>query len=430
VTLQRHLTLRHGIPLAVGSIAGSGILFLPSVTYAIGGRDVLVIWALSIAICIPMIFMFNDMVRAVPDASGIEGFVARGLGPGVAGTVPVLFVALVSIGLPAGALIVGQYVAHALHGAHSARLVVAVAILASAVATNLVGVKTGARVQAVVTWSMIVLATALVLLTLPDWHGSGDAVVPAFDNLGAIASGVVVAFWAFAGFENLTFIAGEFKHPHRDFLVAVTAALTAYGLLTIALTISLAAVVPRHQVDELTGLLQLARSVPPAWLSTWVITVLAIALMQINATSWVWGMSRLIYAAAGKRRLPSALGRLDGRDVPRRAILFLSSLLAITTTVFMFFPGIVVEALTAASGVFIVIYVLCIVSYLRSEAITWKSVLNGVLVVFFVAVLARIGWRAVYGAVVLALAIAVSFYRAWRERRRARRVVVREAVGK
>jgi len=32
VTLERHLTLRHGIPLAVGSIAGSGILFLPSVT--------------------------------------------------------------------------------------------------------------------------------------------------------------------------------------------------------------------------------------------------------------------------------------------------------------------------------------------------------------------------------------------------------------
>src|SRR5437764_3221867 len=155
-----------------------------------------------------MLFMFTAMVRAVPDASGIEGFVARGLGPRVAGTVPVLSVALVSIGLPAGALIVGRYVDHALHGAHAARPVVAVAILASAVATNLVGVETGARVQAVVTWSMIVLAGALVLLTLPDWHGSGHAVAPAFGNLGAIASGVVIAFWAFAGFENLTFIAG------------------------------------------------------------------------------------------------------------------------------------------------------------------------------------------------------------------------------
>jgi amino acid efflux transporter len=416
VTLQRHLTLRHGIPLAIGSIAGSGILFLPSVTYAIGGRDVLVIWALSMAICIPMLFMFNDMVRAVPDASGIEGFVARGLGPSVAGTVPVLFVALVSIGLPSGAIIVGQYVDHALHGERAARPVVAVAILASAVLTNLVGVKTGARVQAVVTWSMIVLATGLVLLTLPDWHGSGHAVTPVFDNLGAIASGVVIAFWAFAGFENLTFIAGEFKNPHRDFLVAVIGALTAYGLLTIALTISLAAVVPRHKVDELTGLLQLARSVPPAWLATWVITVLAIALMQINATSWVWGMSRLIYAAAGKRRLPSALARLDRRNVPRRAILFLSTLLAITTTVFMFFPGSVVDALTAASGVFIVIYVLCIVSYVRSEPVTWKSVLNGLLLVFFVAVLVKIGWRAVYGASVLAVALPVSFLRARRER--------------
>lgn len=430
MTLERHLTLRHGIPLAVGSIAGSGILFLPSVTYAIGGRDVLVIWALSIAICIPMVFMFNDMVRAVPEASGIEGFVARGLGPRVAGTVPVLFVALVSIGLPAGALVVGQYVDHALHGAQPARPVVTVAILASAVVTNLVGAKTGARVQAVVTWSMILLATVLVVLTLPDWHGSGHAVVPAFHNLGAIASGVVIAFWAFAGFENLTFIAGEFKNPRRDYLVAVIAALTAYGLLTIALTISLAEIVPRHKVDELTGLLQLARHVPPAWLSTWVITVLAIALMQINATSWVWGMSRLVYAAGGSRSLPSGFGRLDERGVPRRAIVFLSTLLAATTTVYLFFPRIVVDALTAASGVFIVIYVLCILSYLRVEAITWKSVLNGLLLLFFGAVLFKIGWRALYGLAWLTVALVVSFLRARRERRTRRVVLGEGAVGK
>ena len=158
--------------------------------------------------------------------------------------------------------------------------------------------------------------------------------------------------------------------------------------------------------------------------------MLAIALMQINATSWVWGMSRLVYAAGGSRRLPSGLGRLDERGVPRHAIVFLSTLLAATTTVYLFFPGIVVDALTAASGVFIVIYVLCILSYLRVEAITWKSVLNGLLLFFFAAVLFKIGWRAVYGLAWLTVALAFSFLRARRERRTRRVVLGEGAVGK
>ena len=36
--LERQLTLKNGIPLGIGSIIGSGILFLPSLTYSISGQ--------------------------------------------------------------------------------------------------------------------------------------------------------------------------------------------------------------------------------------------------------------------------------------------------------------------------------------------------------------------------------------------------------
>src|SRR5215471_10588323 len=42
--LQRTLTLWDGVALAVGSIAGSGILYLPSLTYVLAGHDVLLVW--------------------------------------------------------------------------------------------------------------------------------------------------------------------------------------------------------------------------------------------------------------------------------------------------------------------------------------------------------------------------------------------------
>ena len=42
--LQRTLTLWDCVALAVGSIAGSGILYLPSLTYVLAGHDVLLVW--------------------------------------------------------------------------------------------------------------------------------------------------------------------------------------------------------------------------------------------------------------------------------------------------------------------------------------------------------------------------------------------------
>jgi len=43
--LRRTLTLWDGIALAIGSIAGSGILYLPSLTYVLAGHDVLLVWS-------------------------------------------------------------------------------------------------------------------------------------------------------------------------------------------------------------------------------------------------------------------------------------------------------------------------------------------------------------------------------------------------
>jgi amino acid efflux transporter len=89
--LRRSLGLGAGIALAVGSVAGSGILFLPSLTYQIAGHDALVVWGAVTLLCFPLLLVFADMVRRVPDGSGLEGFIALGLGRHVAATVPPLF---------------------------------------------------------------------------------------------------------------------------------------------------------------------------------------------------------------------------------------------------------------------------------------------------------------------------------------------------
>jgi amino acid efflux transporter len=66
-----------------------------------------VVWGAATLLCFPLLLVFVDMVRRVPDGSGLEGFIALGLGRHVAATVPPLFLSLICLGLPAGSLVAG-----------------------------------------------------------------------------------------------------------------------------------------------------------------------------------------------------------------------------------------------------------------------------------------------------------------------------------
>ncbi len=222
--LRRTLTLWDGMALAIGSIAGSGILYLPSLTYVLAGHDVLFVWLGGTLLCLPLLFMFTDMVRLIPDGSGIEGLIARGLGSHIAATVPLLFLSVVVLGIPAGVLVAGEYLRSAIGGGMVVQFVGALAILAVAITTNLVGAAVGARVQRHVSWALLIVVIALCALTYPQIDHGYRAVLPTVSAPGPILSAMVVTFWAYVGFENLTFIASEFRNPRRDFPLAMIVA--------------------------------------------------------------------------------------------------------------------------------------------------------------------------------------------------------------
>jgi len=405
------LTLRDGVALALGSIAGSGILFLPSLTYALAGHDVLLVWLGGTLLCLPLLFMFMTLVRLAPAGSGIEGFVALGLGGHVAATVPVLFLSLVTLGIPAGALVAGAYLRALIGGGVAVQLAGALVMLASAAATNLAGAAAGARVQRAATGALLVVAVALCALAYPAARGHYEAVIPVFGPPGPVLAGIVVAFWAYAGFENLTFIAGEFRNPQRDFPRAMIIAFALYGGLAVALTTTTAALDPRGGASAINGLYYIAQRVRPVWLATGTVVAFALVLMQLNATSWLWGMSRLIYASASAGRLPRWPAHLDHRGVPRRAIGLLSAAFGVVTVVAALAPGLLIGALTMASAGFLFLYVLCLVSYLRIERRPISRLLYGALLIFLVVTLASVGARALYPLGVFSVALGASVLR-------------------
>jgi amino acid efflux transporter len=356
--LPRTLGLGGGIALAVGSVAGSGILFLPSVVLVIAGSDALVVWVCAALACVPLLLVFGSMVRLVPDGSGLEGFVAFGLGRRVAAVVPALFLV---IAFPAGAaatLVAGGYLEAAVGGGAVVRLAGALGIW---VVTTWMNLRGAAGFQIAVMWALLVAALALVGLTFDDARGGYDAVAPSWGGVGPVAHGVLVAFWAFAGFENMTFVAGELRNPRRDYLVAVVVALGGYCVLAMLLTANLGAVVPRAEVDELAGLAQLAAFVPGG---VAVLAVLALLLVQANTASWTWGLSRLLYSAAREGRLPRWFAVVDRRGLPRRAVLAFTVPTAVCTCAAAVWPGLVLPFVTGASAVFVTLYALAVASFI------------------------------------------------------------------
>jgi amino acid efflux transporter len=415
--LQRTLSLWDGVGLAVGSIAGAGILYLPSLTYVLAGRDTLLVWLGGTLLCIPMLFMFTDMVRLVPDGSGIEGFIARGLGTHIAATVPVLFLSIVVLGIPAGVLIAGEYLRDALGGGVVVQLAGALLILAVAMASNIAGAALGARVQQGATWILLVVVIGLCALTAPEARHGFSAIIPEFGQPAVILSSIVVAFWAYAGFENLTFIAGEFKNPRRDFPLAMIAAFVLYGVLAVALTVMIAALIPHNQVSSFSGLFQLAERITPVWLATSIIVVFALVIMQLNTASWLWGMSRLIYASARAGHLPGWFAQLNARGVPLRAITWLGIVFVVITGITAVLPNLLVSVLTIASSVFLFLYLLCLLSYLRITQNLIKRVVYGIFLIFLLTTLASVGVKILYAIGIFLLALVASIVRARRRTR-------------
>lgn len=383
------LTRVSAIPLAFGSIAGSGILSLPSAVYSESGTASALVWVLAAAACLPMLLMFRDAMAMSGDGDALQTLVSRGLRPWVGSAMPLMFLFVVAIGLPAGCVVAGRYVEDgaSLPGAAP---VTASAILGVALVSNLLGGRVGRGVQ--LAGSTVLVVTGLVLIVSGVGRASHSVdVVPNQADWGHVLPGVLLAFWAFVGFENLTFLGRELRRPAQDFLAVSTVALTVYGVFALGLTLTIAATVEQGSVDPVTGLLQLAthRGVQAG------VAVVALAAMLINAAAWVRGVDHLVAGAARDGRLPAPLVRLPLARTALLATLFGAALVLLTTR-----PDLIVPALAASSAVFVIIYLTCTVAYVRVVGLTARSALNALLVPAMVVTLVESGGRSLYGVIV------------------------------
>ncbi len=225
--LRRDLTLFDTINLVIGTIIGSGIFLVPAeIARAVHTPGwMLAVWVIGGVLTMLGALSLAELGAAMPDAGGIYTFITRAFGrlPGflcgwmlftvaTSGSIATLGAAFP---IYLGAFVPLNPVTTKVAG------VLAIALLTW---INIVGVKNGARVGNVLTalkvGGLVVMVLVIFLLPGPAADPAATAPPPLPTGpvpLAAVGVALVAVLWAYEGWHDVSFAAGEIHEPQKNF---------------------------------------------------------------------------------------------------------------------------------------------------------------------------------------------------------------------
>jgi amino acid efflux transporter len=324
------LGLLQGTALFVGAVLGPGVLALPKLAAAAAGPGSLVTWAALLALSVPVSLTFAALGARFPDNGGVARFAGSAFGRHTAAAVGWWFFLAVTIGVPAGALIGGEYVAVALGLGPQATAQVACGLVVAALVANYIGLRLSGWVQLLLLVLLVGLLVAAVVAAVP--YVERDNFTP-FTPYGwtGVASAAGVLFFAFAGWEAASHLSAEFSNPRRHLPWATVLTLVVVGVLYLGLAVTTIGVLGGGAASSPVPLtLLLEKGIGGAART---ITAGAAVFLTFGAiNTYIAGGARLGSALARHRALPRALAKGGAAgEVPRRSLTLLAVLTGLAT---------------------------------------------------------------------------------------------------
>ncbi|MEO8036934.1 MAG: amino acid permease, partial [Acidobacteriota bacterium] len=230
-----------------------------------------------------------------------------------------------------------SYVSYATDLTPTAEKVVAIGVIASLAAVNIRGARMGAGVLRAFTVLKLVLVTGLIVwglaLQLGDWRHfvpfvaqrSGSAPLP-----GALAGGLVAAFFSFGGWWDSAKLAGEVKDPARTLPRALVLGVVIVLLLYILTSAVFLYLVPLERVTSGEAFAAQAGEVlfgrAGGRIFAWIVVISVVS----SLAGLMMAAPRVYYAMARDGVFPAAMAAVHPRfGTPARAILLQSVLAGI-----------------------------------------------------------------------------------------------------
>ena len=262
-TLERALGVWGAISIVIGTVIGSGVFLVPATMIRNVGsvRNLFAVWIIAGVLSLFGALTYAELAAALPEAGGEYVYLSAAYGPfwgflygwtqfwvaksGSIATLAAGFYTYLTIFYPVLAAPVCVIPFHIGPGGtlleiHYGQLV-AIGFILVLAAVNYVGVRTGGKLQVLVTVIKMLLIAALIAAGVFSGKGNfthfGGAVV----SLGGVAgffAAMVSALWAYDGWNNVSMVSSEIVNPQKNLpralILGTLAVIATYLLINVA----------------------------------------------------------------------------------------------------------------------------------------------------------------------------------------------------
>ena len=258
--LRRQIGVRTAAALIVGEVIAVGIFLTPAemAKELASPFWLLVVWLTMGAMALCGALCYGELSARYPEAGGGYVYLREAYGPAVAFMYGWMAFLVMDPGLTA-LLAVGlaTYAGYVLKLSGGALKVIAIATIALVALINIRGLKLGAGFVRTITFLKLGLLAFVFLwgvgFQLGDWSNFAPFVArPANSTplLGALAVGMMSAFFSFAGWWDLGKLAGEVNNPGRTLPRALAYGVTIITIVYVLTSFAFFYLVPLNQVTS------------------------------------------------------------------------------------------------------------------------------------------------------------------------------------
>ncbi len=315
-TLVRGLGLLDSVLLLVSGIIGSSIFLTAKDIAGPLPHPVLflLVWVLGALISLSACFAFAELGSMFPDSGGQYIYLREAYGDLIAflygwmlfavangGTIAALSVASAAYVGQVVPFVSQERVVFTLAGIVLTRAhVFGLVLIAILTFVNVVGLRWGALLQNVSTWTKFTAMAAFVVLGFAigkgHWsnfqaHGVSLTMgLGSMQLISALGVGLIAVFWAYDGWVYITWVAGEVKEPKRNVPLAMVLGVLAVGMIYIAMNLTYMYALP---LKEIAGIETIAHASAAALFSPraagWLSLMIAVSCFSAAATCTLSG---------------------------------------------------------------------------------------------------------------------------------------------
>ncbi|WP_277373986.1 L-methionine/branched-chain amino acid transporter [Pseudomonas sp. AA-38] len=408
--LNKELGLLQGVALLSTSLLGTGIFVVPALAATAAGEASLWAWMILIALVLPVAFTFAQLGRRFPHAGGAPHLIGRAFGLRMEGVSALLFLAVLPVGLPAALHIASGFWLALFDLDRVGLLAIELATLAAILLLGQRPPKASGLLQGLI--AVAIVASVALIWWMGDLPHADQPLLPAMDGQWHVLPAALgVMFWCFVGIEAFTHLGEEFKHPERDFPLALLLGVLLAGLVYWACSVAVLSFATYGDVhSDTTALPRLFEQLLGEQARV-LVTVLGYLACFASMNVYIQGFARLIWSLADEGRLPATLAVRNRQGVPGKALRLVVVSCALCAVLSATLQLSVDDLIRYANGNFVLIYLLSMAAGWVLLRGIWR-LLAGLSALLCAAVLAMLGSDALYAVGLLGALLLIDHLRA------------------